>query len=235
MRFIGYFLLICSLVACGGATATTIPPTEQVAQAATATAEPTLIQPSVTPTIPATFIPRPQVTPTVDDLANLPGDSTAFIEIKELKTYTNPTKAFSIDVPSDWQMRDSVDAGNNLLFWVEPFEQAFIQLLVIDDSENLITDEQEFLNDFISQVVGQASEFNLDQPVKQADGNTYVSYSFVDEQSLLAMSGDGYLRRDGNYLSVIQILVPLEQFESLQPDLLRIVQSYKIDPSIPLQ
>lgn len=237
MRFIGYFLVIGSLVACGGATATNVPPTEQVAQAATATAtaEPVLLVPSATPTVPATVAPRPQVTPTTDELANVPGDSTSFIVIDELQTYTNPTKAFSIDVPNDWQLRDSVDAGNNLLFWVDPLEQAFIQLLVVEDGENLITNDEEFLNDFISQIVGESAEFNLDQPVKQADGTTYVSYSFVDPQSLLAMSGDGYVRRDGNYLSMIQILVPLEQFESLQPALQRIVQSYKIDPSIPLQ
>ncbi len=237
MRFIGYFLVICSLVACGGATATTVPPTAQVAQAATATAtaEPVLLVPSATPTIPATVAPRPQVTPTTDDLANVPGDSTAFIVIDELQTYTNPTKAFSIDVPSDWQMRKGVNAGNDVLIWGEPFEQAFIQLLVVDDSQNLITNEEEFLNDTISQIVSDSAEFNLDQPVKQADGTTYVSYSFIDSQSLLAVSGDGYVRRDGNYLSMIQILVPLEQFESLQPDLQRIVQSYKIDPSIPLQ
>ncbi|MCA0352331.1 MAG: hypothetical protein LCH85_10080 [Chloroflexi bacterium] len=235
MRLISYFLLVCGLVACGGATATPIPATQVVAQVNTATPEPTLVQPTLTPTIPPTFTPLPRVTPTVADLGNIPGNSTAFIQIKGLKTYTNPTQAFSIDVPDDWQMRDSVDAGNNLLFWVDPAEQAFIQLLVVDDSQNLIGDQAEFLNDFISQIVGQSSEFNIDQPVLQADGNTYVSYSFIDEQSLLAMSGDGYVRRDGNYISIIQILVPLEQFEALQPDLLRIVQSYKIDPNLPLQ
>jgi hypothetical protein len=92
-----------------------------------------------------------------------------------------------------------------------------------------------FLQDFLNNTFGSEDDFSLEEPKPQADGSVLIVWSYKDRtRSGLEVLGNSFIEQRENKVSLISMIVPSEQFDALNPDTNKIINSYKIDPSAAL-
>ncbi len=213
-------LVAFALVGCGGGTAQ---------------------QPTATPESRPTSTPRPTAAPTATPAPTIATGSSSGqlrpVVIDRLVTFQHPNGLFSIDVPDGWNVDDSSTDAAALYLWTDEAENALIIVSVSESAEQLTQDElQERLTSFVESFSGE-QDFSMDPPEQLQSGGVQIIWSYTAQASggvqarLLANS---FIYQNGDKISLLTFGIPNEQFDDLKDSLNDILNSYEVDPSVPL-
>ncbi len=100
------------------------------------------------------------------------------------------------------------------------------------DPTNALDDLPATLAEFINTTFADQGNLTLEEAVEQTDGSHYISFTFDETETGARVSGDAFVQRNGDYVSFLVVLVPLDQFEELQPQINEILNSYEVDEAV---
>ncbi|MGB9737285.1 hypothetical protein [Chloroflexus sp.] len=164
--------------------------------------------------------------------------SLAPVEIGELRTYTHPSGVFRIDRPVNWTLTDNSRPGELILVWTDPTNNAAIVVDVLEDS-TVYSDDQliEKLVAFLKNSFGDQPDFFYNDPRPQNDGSILIVWGYTSTASnnvQASMLGNSFIEQRGDKVSVLTTLVPEEQFDKLKSKTDEIINTYRLDPNVPV-
>jgi len=153
------------------------------------------------------------------------------VEIGDLETYNYKTGLFSIDVPTNWTVRDNSKSGEAIVLWSEPSGNATVVVDIFEKQEQQTSDELTgFLKDFLTKTFGNEDQFSIDDPSPQKDGSVLLVWTYNDKQrGDVAVLGNSFIEQRGDKISILSTVVPETQFDALLDKTNEIIQSYTID------
>src|SRR5919199_199357 len=160
-----------------------------------------------------------------------------FIEVKigNLETYNYKTGLFQIDAPKDWQPSDKSKPGEAIVLWYDPSKNSFLNVDIFKSPNQASSDQlTPLLQNFLKSSLGTKSDFAMEAPVTQPDGSVRIVWSFVETvgSRKARILGNSFIEPKGDKVSVLNIGVLEPQFDKLQDSLTKVVNSYKVNPSI---
>ncbi|MCS6840479.1 MAG: hypothetical protein NZ699_16355 [Roseiflexus sp.] len=209
----------------------------------TATPEP---RPTATPR--PTFTPRPTATPlptaapttapaTPSGSTGASGGALTPVTIDRLETFKHPAGLFRIDVPAGWSQQEDSHETTLVYVWTDAAENALIILSITETQEALTQDDlTERATEFVN-IFKDEKDFSMDPPEKLRSGGVQIVWGYTAQASngveapLLANT---FVYRDVDKVSFLTFGIPREQFDDLKPSLDAILQSYIIDPAVPI-
>ena len=231
---IAALLAMALLAACGGAPAADAP-----------TAEPTA-KPTLTPRPKPTAKPKPTAEPTAEPEPTAKPKPTAAastdpklldVEIAKLESYTHSNELFTIDVPSNWTLKDNSKPTEAIATWTDPNENAFMVVDIFEREEKQTKAELvTFLKDYLDRTFGKQQDF-VQEDAQESGPSQLIVWTYTGEGTggvkaeLLANS---FIKQKDNKVSLFTFVVPSDQFDRLQPDLDSILGSYTINSSVAL-
>jgi hypothetical protein len=160
------------------------------------------------------------------------------VEIGDLETYTYETGLFSIDVPSNWTIKDNSKSGEAIVLWTDPTENGLIVVDLFESSTEQSSDELiELLQNFLTNSFGSEPDFSMNDPKEQSDGSQLIVWSYTANASggvQGTLLGNSFIEQRGDKISILTTTVPEDQFDTLQPETDTIINSYSIDSSADL-
>ena len=230
-------LAMALLAACGGSSA---------ADAPTAVPEPTA-KPTLTPrptakpkpTAEPTAVPEPTAEPTAvpEPTAADPASQLLDVKIAKLQPFTPDNNLFTIDVPSNWKLKDSSKPTEAIATWTDPNENAFMVVDIFEQAKKQTKDELvTFLKDYLDKTFGKQQDF-VQEDAQESGPSQLIVWTYTGEGTggvkakLLANS---FIKQKDNKVSLFTFVVPADQFARLQPNLDSILGSYTINSSVAL-
>jgi hypothetical protein len=118
------------------------------------------------------------------------------------------------------------------VIWTDPTGNAFIHVNINPDRGNNadITNDQmsSQLASFIKRVFGDLNEFSMEKSVIQRDNSIRITWSYADETNgRVILVGNSFIGQDDSKTGIFTIVVPNDQFNSLQKSLNQIINSFK--------
>jgi hypothetical protein len=159
------------------------------------------------------------------------------VELSELATFTHDTGLFSIDVPTSWALTDKSTSGEAIMYWLDPTENASLFVDIFGEPQEQTQDDLSALGQkYLQSTFGQQTDFSMNDPKPQSDGSVLVVWSYTtDVQGVKAeMLGNTFVEQRGDKMSLLTMLVPHEQFDTLLPNTNAIINTYKLDPEASL-
>ncbi len=160
------------------------------------------------------------------------------LTIGNLKTYSYPTNLFSVDIPEGWNLKDNSNANEVIIYWLDPTENALIQVNVFNTQNNPDQGElTDILKRFIQKFAEKEQDFTMDQPVRQKDGSVRITWSYTAKSgnSSISLTANSFIKSQEDKISIDSYIVPSEQYKELLPTVNQIIASYKFNASVPLK
>jgi hypothetical protein len=190
------------------------------------------------PTAAPTARPEPTIAPTTPSGPTGTGGGEIIpVTIDRLETFDHPGGLFSIDVPAGWNLEQDSNETNLLYLWMDAAENALIILAITETQEALTQDDLVERATAFVELFKDEKNFSMDPPEKLRSGGVQIIWSYTAQASggveapLLANT---FVYRDVDKVSLLTFGIPREQFNDLKPSLDAILQSYVIDPAVPL-
>jgi PsbP-like protein len=160
------------------------------------------------------------------------------VEIGDLETYSYETGLFSIDVPTNWSLKDNSKSGEAILVWTDPSQNGLIVVDLFASQDKRSSDELvKLLQNFLNNSFSSEPDFSMDDPKEQSDGSQLIVWSYTANASggvKAKLLGNSFIEQRGDKISILTTSVPEEQFDTLKPDTDKIINSYKIDDTAAL-
>ncbi|MDX2270963.1 MAG: hypothetical protein NW237_03305 [Cyanobacteriota bacterium] len=164
--------------------------------------------------------------------------SLAKVRIGSLETYEYETGLFSLGVPQNWEVEEVSDSDIVRVLFTDPLGNAFVVVAVLAAEEKLSSNALgSLLQSDVELTFGEEPDFDMDKdPTPQDDGSVGVTFTFTSQVENLEVTllGNAFIQQDDDYLSLMYVIVPQEQFDDLQADIDQIINSYSIDTSVSL-
>ncbi|MCP6757388.1 MAG: serine/threonine protein kinase [Fischerella sp. CENA71] len=160
------------------------------------------------------------------------------LTIGDLKTYSYATGLFSIDIPEGWNLKDNSNANEVIIYWLDPTENALIQVNVFNTQNNPDQGElTDILKRFIQKFAEKEQDFTMEQPVRQKDGSVRITWSYTAKSgnSSISLTANSFIKSQEDKISIDSYIVPSEQYKELLPTVNQIIGSYKLNASVPLK
>jgi hypothetical protein len=174
-------------------------------------------------------------TPSPDD----PAASVGGVTIADLESYEFSSGLFTIQVPSNWEVIDNSDSSSVSVVWTAPEGNSAIFVSLIASGEELGAEElTTFGNDYVTSVFGDDNGFELSDVEEQTDGSLLIPFAVAPEINgeEVGLYGLTYVEQRGDKLSILTVIFPSDQEEELwDAAFSEIVNSYKIDESVPIE
>ncbi len=194
---------------------------------------------------PTTAVEEPEDEPTeepedepTEESSTGTADELAQVEIEDLEPYSYPSGLFSIDIPGNWSSSDQSDETLKRVIFTDPYNNAAIAVVIIPTGGNVA---EEDLADLLIQdaetAFGEQENFELGETEPQDDGSVRLifTYEATTEGVTATALGNSFAQLDGDYATLLYVIVPQEQFEDLQPDITDVINSLEVDSSVPLE
>lgn len=155
------------------------------------------------------------------------------VEINDLETYHHPGGVFSIEIPVAWSKEDTSADNSYTVLWTDPAGNSIIGMDIMEVEAMPSQEELEHnLRGFIRESYGHHPNFEISAPQAQPDGSTGLewAYEIVLEGKRATFWGYSLMQQAGNRLAVLSVLIPKDQFDSLQDNLMKIIISRNIEP-----
>jgi hypothetical protein len=160
------------------------------------------------------------------------------VEIEDLETYTYESGLFSIDVPTNWTLKDNSKPGEAILLWSDPTENGLVVVNLFEmQGEQSAEELSKLLRDFLDSSFKSEQDFSMGDPKEQADGSQLIVWSYTANASggvQARLLGNSFIEQRGNKISILTTAVPEDQFDTLKPKTNTIINSYTIDPAAAL-
>lgn len=228
-----------ALAACGGSPSTADAPTAETkpTEKPAATPRPTR-EPRPTAEPKPTSAPKPTKEPTAEpEPTEEPSGDLMELTIDELETYTHDGGLFTIDVPSNWEIKDNSKDGEAIVLWTDPSGNGFVTVDILETDQELSEEElTTMLENFVSRF-NTEEDFSQDPAETQESGSVRQIWSYTASASngvKAKILGNSFIRQEGNKISIFTLVVPDDQFDTLSESLDAILNSYTFDPSVAL-
>lgn len=159
------------------------------------------------------------------------------VVIDRLETFSHPQRLFSIDVPAGWNLEENANENTLVYIWTDAAENGLIIVSITEPQEALTQDDLvDRATDFVN-IFKDEQDFSMDPPEKLRSGGVQIVWSYTAKASggvdapLLANT---FVYRDVDKVSLLTFGIPREQFDELKGSLDAILQSYVVDPAVPL-
>jgi serine/threonine-protein kinase len=148
------------------------------------------------------------------------------------KTYSDVRKWFTVDLPSNWTIKDKSDPDELNLGISDPTENAAVSIHVWKQGTPLPGGPAKYLSDYLKQTVAKLDNYEQGDPRVQKDGSTAIYFKW-DENSkvgVVRMWGDAFIEERGGLVGLIVFLIPEEQYKRKEDVAYRLINSFHITP-----
>ena len=157
------------------------------------------------------------------------------VTIDGTEKYEHSTGVFQISAPKDWTPSENNTDNNVATFWQSPEGFGVMIVAVQADSANKLDDLPATLTEFLNTTFEAQNNLVIEEAVAQSDGSDYIAFTFDETETGASISGDAFVQRNGDYVSFLVMLVPLDQFDALQPQINEILNSYSVDETVTIK
>lgn len=148
------------------------------------------------------------------------------VEIGDVAPYSYKN-VLTMRAPSSWTLKKNASKKEVILYWADKTGNALLIVDVFDLPKSLSQAQQkQLLEKFLQQKLGTFKDFKQ-KPVETRSG-AQAAWSYASEVQDLPLKGDSFAKVFGKRLVLITIGGPAEQWGSLRPDLMRLVDSIKV-------
>ncbi len=228
-------LIILILAAYKDPQTTTTQSTATSSPEAVETSTPTPAPEVVTPTTASpivTSIPTPSPTTT----SSVNSARTAKVTVGLFKSFRHSSGLFQIDIPQQWTLKDTSKPGEVINYWTDPAQNVG---LVVDVFKTNIKQTPEsrstLLQKFIKNGFSSKQGFVMDNPVIFPGGTVRVTWNYIttlDNGAKASITGNSFIRQNGDKISVLVHTIPEDQYAALIPSFNQITDSYVVTPSV---
>jgi hypothetical protein len=160
------------------------------------------------------------------------------VEIASLETYAYNTGLFSIDIPSNWKLKDNSKAGEAILIWSDPTENGLVVVDLFESKDKQSSEDlTKLLRNFLETSFSSEEDFSMNDPKEQSDGSQLIVWSYTAKATgdvKAKLLGNSFVEQRGDKISILTTAVPHDQFDTLKPETNKIINSYTIDSSAAL-
>jgi hypothetical protein len=155
------------------------------------------------------------------------------VAIDDLTTYQYDTGLFSIDVPSNWKLKDNSKSGEAILVWSDPTENGLVVVDLFEmQGEQSKQELIDLLHKFLDNSFSSEADFVMNDPKEQSDGSQLIVWSYTANARggvKATLLGNSFIEQRGSKISILTTAVPDAQFDRLKPETNKIINSYTID------
>lgn len=156
----------------------------------------------------------------------------------ELTTYSGPAGIFMLDVPETWDIQDESAADQVQVTFTAPDGSGVIVVAITDlgAASAVFTPEDigNLLVEGIEGAFGSQEDFTIGEPEEQPDGSLGVQFSFNGPGPIGTMEGLSFAQFDESYFSSFWVIFSEEVVAEHPAMIDTIINSYVVDPSVPL-
>ncbi len=147
-----------------------------------------------------------------------------------LKTYTHPSKTFSVDLPDNWSVEDASTATEHIVKVADPNVNAVVVLHAWKQSGELPGGQTEFLKNFLHDTIAMLTNYTQGEPKVQKDGSVgiYFKYDQTVKEGTFNMWGDAFIQREGDIVGLMVFVIPKEQYELKQASAYKLINSFRL-------
>ena len=156
------------------------------------------------------------------------------IEFGTLKPYEHESGVFSIGIPENWTLEDSSKSGEILNLWTDPTGNGVVVVDIIESSSTSTAEElTTALTKFLTTTFGAKPDFTVNTPKTQTDGSVLIAWGYTVKSGSTSVKllGSSFIEQKGNKVSILTVVVPEAQKETVATPVNEILNSYKINES----
>jgi hypothetical protein len=167
---------------------------------------------------------------------------TQLIRVDNFRTYRHKNSLFSVSMPSSWEKTDTSKPDEVIVSWIDKTGNGVVSIDIFDNlGDAKIQNSPESLGIFLSQTINNIYGKSLKnvvigEPNDLGNGVVRLSWTYESEVGgqTIPMNGTSFIRLNRDRISIFTDIIPTEQFERLKPALDKIVQSFKVNSTIPI-
>ena len=159
------------------------------------------------------------------------------IEFGTLKPYEHKSGVFSIGIPENWKLKDSSKSDEILHLWTDPTGNGVVVVDIIESSSTSTAEElTTALTKFLTTTFGTEPDFTISDPKTQADGSVRVTWGYTVKSGSTSVKllGSSFIEQKGNKVSILTVVVPEAQSQTVKTPVNEILNSYTINESATL-
>ncbi|NJL43508.1 MAG: hypothetical protein HC935_09930 [Pseudanabaena sp. SU_2_4] len=94
----------------------------------------------------------------------------------------------------------------------------------------------ELLKNFLKNTFGTKPGFFMEDPITQSDGSVQIVWGYLEtiDGATDRIQGNSFIETVGNKVSLLTTGVLDQQFDNLREPMTRVINSYKVNASVPL-
>jgi serine/threonine-protein kinase len=165
--------------------------------------------------------------------ANTDDQVTKDVIFGEFKAYDDPRKLFSVELPSNWEIKDHSDKDEINLGINDPSDNAAVSIHVWNQDKPLEGGTAQYLANYLKQTVASLTNYNQGEAKVQKDGSTGIYFKWdesLKNGKTAKMWGDAFLEQRGNVVGMIIFLIPEEQYNQKKDQAYHLINSFHIRP-----
>jgi serine/threonine-protein kinase len=154
------------------------------------------------------------------------------VEITDLKTYQGNANLFSVDVPTNWTIKDNSKPGEAVLSWTDPAQNAMVIVDVFEKEDKLPQAQlSSLLEKFLTGLFKDQPNFKL-TPNNEPDGGVKFVWGYTakaDNGMNIDLTGNSFIKQQANKISILTVAYPKEQTDRLKAKIDSIINSFKVN------
>ncbi len=157
------------------------------------------------------------------------------VKIDGLEPYKYPSGLFQLDVPKGWTPKENKKPNEVIVLWFDPTKNALLTVDVFKaPSETTPEQLTSLLETFLKSTFGTRPKFALEPPVVQKDGSVQIVWGYDEsiKDITAKVQGNSFISRSGDKISLITTGGVADQIPALKESFDRVVNSYKVDPTV---
>ena len=157
------------------------------------------------------------------------------VKIDGLEPYKHPSGLFQIDVPKGWKPTENKKPNEIIVLWFDPTKNALLTVDVFKaPSETTPEQLTTLLETFLKSTFGSRPKFVSEKPIQQKDGSVQIVWSYDESIKTITakVQGNSFISRNGDKISLITTGGVADQIPELKESFDRVVNSYKVDPTV---
>ena len=152
----------------------------------------------------------------------------------EMKSYTHPTKWFSINVPDNWRVGDLSKDDEVIVNLDDPTENGSAVVRVWNEHKQMTQNELgEFLKTFLERMipVTEFPNFKMNKAEPQTNGSIKIGFTYdaIIEKENYPMICDAFILQKGNRAAFLVFILPAEQYADKKASAYKMINSLSLN------
>ncbi len=182
-----------------------------------------------------TKVSKPKISKPIASKPILNSDSftgrTQIIDIGNTQEYIHRNNLFSIDIPSQWKIKENKKDNEVVVVWTDKTENTFV-IVDIANLQPKLNQQQltEGLQNGLRISFAKQPGFKMEVPTTN-NGRVQIPWSYNVSVTGFSgrMFGYSFIEQEGDKVTIVSYALPEDQFDSLNNKLIEIVDSYEVN------